>query len=246
MIQLTVALPLYNANNIAWLALESLCNQTNVNFDWELLICEEDNSQRITYLNEYVERLQKVRCVNIRYIPISDKIRLAKKWQIMGKIADKNSKCFLLQAGDCYSDPNRLKSSFQSLTKGFDWIDTTSGLFYSFISKQLFHYNAKSKTNLDMGFKTIYARNIPETTKERGIDGFLFDHCEAVKGSALKVFNITKLSLARLDTHGMNNISVNRENYFTTKVHIFKPTYHRLEKLALPQSIINSLKSINV
>lgn len=246
MIQLTVALPLYNANNIAWLALESLCNQTNVDFDWELLICEEENSQRITFLYEYVERLKKVRCVNICYIPISDKILLAKKWQIMGKMADKDSRCFLLQAGDCYSDPNRLKSSFQNLTKGFDWIDTTSGLFYSFISKKLFLYDAKSRTNLDMGFRTIYARNIPDTTKERGIDRFLFDHCQSQITSDIKVYNISKLSLARLDTHGMNNISVNRENYFTTKVNIFKPTHHRLDKLELPKSIINSLKSINV
>ena len=39
-ILLSVALPMYSAQSIAWLAMESLCRQ-ECDFEWELLIAEE-------------------------------------------------------------------------------------------------------------------------------------------------------------------------------------------------------------
>lgn len=45
MIELTVAMPLYNSKYIAWLAMESLCRQKNVTFDWELIVSEEQNDE---------------------------------------------------------------------------------------------------------------------------------------------------------------------------------------------------------
>lgn len=43
-IKLTVALPVYNSKSIAWLAMESLCNQKGIDFDWEIVIAEENVS----------------------------------------------------------------------------------------------------------------------------------------------------------------------------------------------------------
>lgn len=40
-IRLSIGLPLYNSSKIVWLALNSLCGQKNINFEWELVICEE-------------------------------------------------------------------------------------------------------------------------------------------------------------------------------------------------------------
>ena len=41
MIELTVGLPMFRSETIAHIALESLANQKDANFGWELLIAEE-------------------------------------------------------------------------------------------------------------------------------------------------------------------------------------------------------------
>lgn len=247
MIELTVSLPLYSANRIAWLALESLCNQRNLGFEWELIICEEDNEFKIPYLEEYRDRLKKAGCAEIKYISLKEKVLLAKKWQIMGKVANKNSKAFLLQAGDCYSSRDRLALTYNRImVNDYDWCDYAKGYFYSFISKKLVLYNVIAKTNLDMGFKTKYARNIPDTTLERGIDGFLLGCCQAQKKQQLKVFNVTDLYRDRLDTHGLNNISKQRDTYFSSKPNIFTPSIRFIDSMELPPKVIRKLKAINV
>lgn len=240
---ITVALPLYNAKDIAWLALESLCFQKN-SPPWELIICEEQNEKKINYLDKYKERLKNANCIEIKYIPIEDKITLAKKWQIIGKNVNESSKLFFLQAADCYSSPNRLSYCYSIYNKGtIDWIDYRKGFFYSFISRRFYLYDYKGKTNLDMCFKTEYAKNIPDTTLEKGIDGFLFDNCKEQTPN-LKVHNIDKLFLDRFDTHGFNNISISREKRFRKKPLIFKQANRRIEDFILPNTIIKKLKDL--
>ena len=45
--ELTVALPVYNSKKIAWMAIESLCSQINVDFNWELIVYEEIHSESV-------------------------------------------------------------------------------------------------------------------------------------------------------------------------------------------------------
>ena len=45
MIELTVGLPMFRSEKIAHLAFESLCNQKNIDFEWELLIMEESEER---------------------------------------------------------------------------------------------------------------------------------------------------------------------------------------------------------
>ncbi len=44
---LTVALPVWNGSRIAWLAMESLCRQEEIDFWWELVICEEQAGHEV-------------------------------------------------------------------------------------------------------------------------------------------------------------------------------------------------------
>ena len=39
--ELTVGLPIYNSKKIAWIALDGLINQIDIDFDWELVFYEE-------------------------------------------------------------------------------------------------------------------------------------------------------------------------------------------------------------
>ncbi len=58
MIKGTVALPVWNSKDIAWLCMESLCNQI-VDFKWELLVFEEKHDRQLgrSFFEGYQSRL---------------------------------------------------------------------------------------------------------------------------------------------------------------------------------------------
>ena len=74
-------MPCYNSNKIAWIALESLCNQVDINFEWELIICEEkhDNMLGDKWVDDYIERLVNVNCLKITYVQLKEWVNLPKK-----------------------------------------------------------------------------------------------------------------------------------------------------------------------
>ena len=245
-IEFTVALPCYHANKIAWLALESLCRQKNVDFEWELIVCEEEHEEMVGdwFLIEYVERLMAAGCKRIIYVHLDRWVLLAKKWQIIGKHISDTSKAFMLQAADCYSGASRLRMSYDKVVgEGVDWYDFKKGYFYSFISNRVILYDYDGQTNLCMCMGSEFARNIPNTTLERGIDYFLLKHCKAKKNDLVIVHDNTLIKDS-LDTHGMNNISVQREQFFDSKPHIFHHVKKKLSTIIKDQSIYNKLLQV--
>ena len=74
-IELSVCIPLFRARYCAWLAFEGLCRQTDIDFNWELIMAEEVGDEDFTEAEvmKYKARLEKVGCVKLKYIPI-------KKW----------------------------------------------------------------------------------------------------------------------------------------------------------------------
>ena len=238
-IELTVALPCYNGKRIGWLCLESLCNQQQVSFDWELVICEEKHEGMLgaEFFESYIERLASVRCVRVVYIALTEWVNLPKKWQLIGQNADENSKVFVLQAIDCYTPSLRLFYAYEWVArKHFDWMDFAMGYFYSFEHRKLILYSARALTNLHMAFATKYARNIPDTDKNKGIDGFLYKHIKSnVRVMKAKCLNV--LLEDGLDTDGHNNISVNRINHYDKPAYPFQPTLFKLNDLPLPDNI---------
>jgi len=67
--ELTVALPVYNSKKIAWISLESLCEQINIDFNWELIVYEEKHEQSVfpELFDLYIEKLKLVNCSRIVY-----------------------------------------------------------------------------------------------------------------------------------------------------------------------------------
>ena len=252
-IELSVALPCFHADKIAWLALESLCRQKNIDFEWELIVCEEEHEQMIGdwSLNEYIERLMNVGCKRIVYLHLDRWVLLAKKWQIIGKHISDTSQAFMLQAADCYSGSKRMKMTYDAVVKeGVDWFDFKRGYFYSFISNRVILYDYDGHTNLCMCMKAEYARTIPSTTMQRGIDYFLQQHC-SVKNRNLNIVHSNEIMKDSVDTHGMNSISIYREKFFNSRADIFKKTNKELKSIitdtVLYKKIIESkdyLKSI--
>lgn len=215
-IQLSVTLPCYNGKHIGWLCLESLCNQVDVNFDWEIVICEEvhENMLGFEFFKEYISRLKEVGCKKITYIEIDKWINLPEKWKLIGQNINENSKVFLLQAIDCYSPSKRLSLSYNSIVKQKnDWVDFSHGYFYSFLYDKIILYNAKALTNLHMSFKTEYAKLINSIDKNSGIDGYLYN---IIKSNVKKIKHeiIEEFLEDSLDTDGLNNISMKRSNQY--------------------------------
>lgn len=235
-IEATVGLPLYNANNIYWLALESLCNQEGIDFNWELLICEEKHENQVgrEAIRDYVGRLKKVGCVQVVYIELDDWVNLTDKWIKMFRFTDIDSKAFFLQASDCYSQPKRLKESFDLIKSGIDWVDYTDGYFYNIHTKQLIKYNANTVTNLDMAFSTKNINRVPRREKNKGIDKHLYTSLKVRRKRTLK-------RETGLDTDGHNNISKRRVRFYNNIKAPFTSTQNTIKDIGLPKYIVDKL-----
>ena len=241
-IKQTVALPCYNAKNIGWIAMESLCRQDPTSFDWELIICEEPHEKMLgkDFFASYKDRLMEAGCRRILYISPEKWTPLPQKWRAIGIAAHRHSKSFLLHAADCYSPKGRLELSHELIEKGYDWIDYIKGYFYSIHQKKLVLYDAmtlklkKRKRNLNMAFPTKYARKLPLSDKKRLIDKWLFN-CIIPK----KIYRVKEL-YPSLDTHGENNIS-KREDSFITPKPPYTVTTKKIEEIGLPKDITDRL-----
>jgi len=228
--RLTVALPVYNSKEIAWAALESLSNQIDINFNWELIVYEEKHKNSVfpEILDHYIEKLKQINCTRIVFITNTEHILLIDKWVGIANNVSPTSSCFILHAADCYSPKNRLQISYQKIVnEDYDWYDQSKGYFYSFISDKVFLYDYKGLTNLNMALKPEYVKTLPKSVLKKGIDGYIYNWsittCKR-SGKNFRRYFDDELYQDSIDTHGFNNISIGRENYFTTKPAIFSET----------------------
>lgn len=223
-VEVTVGLPLFRARYIGWLALESLCNQIDAP-RWELIIPEETNinfdpigEERI---RRYYDRLVAANCVSVYYVPLSLWIPLSYKWKLITE--NSNGKIMLLQAADCYSQPYRIKETYQLMTsKGkdnkVDWCQSKKGYFYSIATENVYIFNAEKIDHpcaLNMAYRVDIGKQLPEEEVTKSVDKWLFRSLEHVKGSDLRVkLNRSQHWKKGIDSHGLGNISRMRENSF--------------------------------
>lgn len=241
MIQLTVALPVFNSKDILWLSLESLCRQEEINFDWELIIAEEqENAFGFNNITQYSKRLLNAGCKRVKYIPIKDWLPLGEKWTLIANSANENSKVFILQAADCYSEPKRLSKTYNEIiNNNFDWVQNTKGLFFNVKTKKHILYNAVQQCGLNMATRIELIKKINLTGIKKNVDGTIF---RAIRPK--KVLNIDSEDfLFGVDTHGLNNISKGRENYFENEKFPFEKTDLKIDNY-LPKDITQKLYSL--
>lgn len=242
-IYMTVALPLRKMGAISWIALESLRNQKDVNFDWELIIFEDgDDSRKI--LNQFIGKLPG--CKRILYKSQNPEtegrltgkykgdILLIDKWIEIAQAADKKSKVYFLQAGDVYSPNGMIKNHFENF-KNKNCIFSTypRGLFYHLGTKQkMFYdgYRADIKGNkrpfltqmhLYMAIRTKDMLKVTSIDRNRKIDKHIRSSINNQYGidptSAKYIFNIDDIDptdwMTGFNTDGLNTISFRRKIY---------------------------------
>jgi hypothetical protein len=241
-IKLSIGLPMYRSDVIGWLALESLCNQRDVEFEWEMLIIEEkEECFGKERLQEYIPRLQEKKCVRVEHEFIDQWVPLCKKWRMLGSKTSQTSIGFLLQAADCYSQPYRLKETHDLFLKGADWVKSPNGFFYNAISGKTVVYCGKSRTDLNMAIRTSIVRQLPNADKKSSVDAWLYDSSMAIKRKPLVVLNNNsehwKLGV---DVDGLNNISSKRAEFIRQLHYPFCKSIEKIDQY-IPKPIMDRL-----
>ena len=223
---ITVGMPLYNMGQIATIALESLCNQ-KTNYNWELIVCEEQNEDRLgkDTLYSYKEKLEEANCVRIIYIPLSEWVPLGEKWKIIASNAS-NTIGFILQAGDCYAHSERIESTTNAFLSGYTYYDESKGFFYSFRLKKTILFDPDIKKynhpcKLNMAWKTNLIKKLNTNNQKMNVDGFLYR--ELSKIEPIIKYSNNKLHMDGVDLDGYNIIS-SRNKFFVAENNLFKFT----------------------
>lgn len=215
---LTVGLPLYKMSDIAHLALESLCNQKDAP-SWELIVMEEaDGGIGFDKLFSYEKRLKDAGCVGIKYTPLDTWIPLGDKWVEMLKMA--KGEVFMLQAGDCYSQPYRIKETWE--LRRYDWIQSRLGLFYDIGTEKTILYNQSLYSHpcgLNMAFRTEHKDKLRKDGVKICVDSWLY----RMINPKTVGYNESDNWRLGLDTNGRNKLS-QRKEYFDTPKPPFKDT----------------------
>lgn len=217
MIQLSVGMPTYNSEKIVWLAFESLIRQ-KTDFDWELLIIEEkQNSICNKLIKQYKNELEAANCTNIKYKALDTWIPLSQKYVKFNDIIDEDSKVFVIQAADCFSNPNRLQVAYENIDE-HDWIMYKKAMFFEISAQKtiLFDWNTQNfhPCGCDMSFKSEYLKLLPLSTKRKGVDGWLYNSMKDKLKHQMKTYwDISDNWKYSINTHGLNNIS-NRDRFF--------------------------------
>ena len=235
-IVLTVALPIYNSAIITWIALEGLCNQKNINFCWELIICEEQelNYCGEDYIYKFEDRLRKNGCIRIKYIKQQKKISLSEKWKILYDNSSKESKVFLLQSSDCYSHPNRLSIAKKKIAdEKYDWVHSLKGYFYypqrnKMLLFDITNYKkGKYITGLNMSCNRLLLQKLSNKILKSGIDSWLMKEMRRYKKKDLRIYVDKSINWKKgLDIHGYNQIT-SRMRFFEQPI----PPYFRTDIL---------------
>ncbi len=235
---ITVALPNY-ASEIAWLAMEGLCNQIT-NKAWELIIYEDSNiilGGKDFYLS-YKERLEKAGCISIKYVYSKDRIPLNYKWVKMTELAHKDSYGIILQASDAYSEPLRLATADYILSRGYDWLKSRQGVLYNTLTCKLMEYKNDGINGFNMAISKRAISSMPKKEERwASVDHWLVTNLPA----DAKIFTDESENWRKgVGTDGYNRLSLQRREHYNNPKPPFYKTDIKIESI-LSKEIIERL-----
>jgi len=214
-VELTCALPMYRSKEIGWLALESLCRQEDIDFEWELSIIEEKEERMgEDAILEYQKRLEDVGCVRISYKLLDEWVPLCQKWCSIAR--ESNAFGYLLVAADCYSHPKRLAQTSR-LLQDYEWVQSKLGPFYNIENNSQSIYDresgaaARHACSLNMATRTELMKKVPFGTRRRGVDAWIYHKISVyLDREPIVGYNESDDWKRGVDTNGFNNISQGR------------------------------------
>lgn len=219
-IELSLIMPFFRAGNIAWLALESLSRQINIDFGWELIIIEEnfDSPLGLEKILEYKDRLTSAGCASIKYIELSQWLPLSSKWYYMIQNSDTNSKVCCFNSADVYCPPQRLSKQFKVLTDGIhNWYRLAGNIIYDIeTGLHVKRMNIVNKGDTCCRATTMnIAKKLPLNSVKKSVDGWTYNTfcCYGLK----EHFDISDMWQYCVNVNGINNISIGRKERIVNK-----------------------------
>lgn len=162
--EMTVAIPVHKVNGIINLGLESLKNQININFGWELIIWE-DGSESKKLIKTYINELPG--CNKILYKYLNKNLLQIDKLIGMAKEADKNSRIFVIHYPEDYSPPKRLYIHYEHFKNKDCYISTQFlGLYCNLKDGSEIFYYGINKEKKNSQFFTQQHLNLAVMTKD--------------------------------------------------------------------------------
>jgi len=241
MMQVSVIMPLYRSKYIGWLAFESLKNQLGIDFEWELIIGEENTEEYLgkdTVLS-YEKDLRKVGCVNLVYTPFKEWIPLSKKYRILTQQCSE-SKIWTIAVGDYYSATTRIASMWRSFKiNDWDFYRTSNLIFYDFLNHKWVVRRVGERGACCKAVKMSIAKQVYYDDERRyGLDGWFYRQCLKIKPD-LKTYVDNTYWKDGFNTHGFNNLSHDRTEKIKNNSHKFLPW--DLTVSQFPPSILEQL-----
>lgn len=247
MIELTVGLPLYKGSKIAWLALESLMNQKDIDFDWELIIIEDNVSPMFgkEQIDQYTSKLLDIGCVNIKYMK-QKQIKLNVKWVNLAHQAAPTSKVFVFQAQDVYSFPTRLQSSHDVIMKNKKhWFEMKTAMFYDIISDTVALYDntqtyGKTGLCLAMDIGIVKQFSIKPARMNTGLDYQMLYEANKMVSKLLR-YHFIHPPFYGLETNGISYAMNTKKR--SEQIKNFYPPFYKANKsdLCIPNYIMDRL-----
>lgn len=253
MIKFSVGLPFFRSKYIGWAALESLCRQKNVNFEWELIIieeCKDAEAMGKDKIEKYLPRLKEAGCGRFKYVPINNWIPLGKKLKKLVNMFS-NTEVAIWNPDDYYAPPELLRSSYDALrtNEDKDWFSIPKTIFYNIADGRTFVYDvwATEKRRKDDSTGRAFRTNILKkaaknfSDKKCGCDAMVRSTYKNALGKPIQIyFDYTDSWKAGLNIKGLNNISLNQQRWFSD---IRPPRFKcevKLEKY-IPKEILDRL-----
>lgn len=253
MIEMSFCLPMFRSKYIAWLFFESLIRQQKINFEWELILMEEDFTECFGYneIKKYIPQLKNIGCVNIIYEPLKQFMSLGTKTQELIRKCHHDSKVITFSATDFYNPPLSMYNQFNALKDGeFHCYRSSKTIFYNIQDESIGLYDTSNipyrGDTSERGLLLSIARQIKGLRKRRcGIDSNLYKELIIImknSNTELKVFkDETDSWKYGVATHGLNNISgIKRERMIKEFTRGITPINHKLEDY-IPKEIVKRL-----
>lgn len=218
-IEFSVRMPMFRVKYIAWLALESLCRQKGINFEWELIMAEEQIGNEIfgkEKVDKYIPRLKAVGCKRVHYIPLKAWIPLAQKMCLLVENCSKESKYVAFQSADYYSSPGILAAQYSAFKRNpnIDWFTSRPWTVFYDIQTGISKMVRNGAKGSGRACKLKYARLIAPTTRRKGCDKWFYNNIVAIVKSkenrVLREYIDTEQWRYAFNVHGFHNCTLSR------------------------------------
>jgi len=159
---------------------------------------------------EYEERLKKVGCVRMKYVPLRRWMPLAEKMILLVDCCSRSSRFVMFQSADYYSSPFILKSQYEAFRDPkIEWFWCAPNTIFYDIETGISKYFKNPPAGSGRGVRLKIARKVRKNAKGRrsGCDGWFWGQCGRVVGRKLRCYADRENWKHAFNTHGFNNIS---------------------------------------